>query len=387
MFGRIVVYVFLLAIVSDVYIFFTYIKKLTKSTLLRALWFLPSIILLFCVYFFFFSGEDYASRDTFLIVFIAAMFPKIFFAIISLLDLPLRYFFKWKIYPFTVLGLVVAIGVFYIVIYGSVIGKTDFRVNEVEFDSVNLPESFNNYKIVQVSDLHIGNWKDDRAPIKKVVELINQQQPDIVFVTGDLVHHAATELDGFEDILSKIKAPDGVYSVLGNHDYGPYYRWDSEEDEIFNLKDLKQRQTDMGWELLNNTHVYLVREKDSIALIGVENDGAPPFSKYGDLPKAMNGMNSVRFKMLLSHDPTHWRREVLNTDIDLMFAGHTHGTQLALGSFSIASFVYPEWGGLYKEGNQGLYVNVGIGHVGIPFRFGAWPEITVMTLKTADPKE
>ncbi len=138
----------------------------------------------------------------------------------------------------------------------------------------------------------------------------------------------------------------------------------------------------MGWITLNNEHTYITAGSDSIALVGVENDGAPPFPQYGDLPKATQGISKDKLTVLLSHDPTHWRREVLASGIDVMLAGHTHGTQFALGSFSPAAFVYPEWRGLYTEGGQALYVNVGIGHVGIPFRYGAWPEITEITLKS-----
>lgn len=213
-----------------------------------------------------------------------------------------------------------------------------------------------------------------------MVDLVNAQKPDLIVFTGDLVNNRAAELDGFEEILSQLHATDGVYSILGNHDYGPYYRWKSKREQVNNLNDLKKRQADMGWILLNNEHTLLHRGNDSIALIGVENEGEPPFSQHGDLPKAQAGTNGL-FKLLLSHNPTHWRREVLpQSDIDLMLAGHTHAMQLAIGHHSPASWIYPEWGGMYMEDNRGLYVNVGMGFVGLPFRFGAWPEITVITL-------
>jgi len=315
-------------------------------------------------------------------IFIGVALPKIFFTIISWLDLPFRYFFKWKVYPFTIAGILAAIGMVYIVVYGATIGKTKFEVKQVEFSSPNLPVSFDGYKIVQISDLHIGSWKNNFEPIVKLVDIINQQKADAVMVTGDLVNSRAVELDGFKGILAGIKAKDGVYSILGNHDYGIYHRWDTKEGERQNLENLKQRQINMGWKLLNNEHTFLKKGKDSIGLIGVENAGSRFFPNFSDLSKAMKGTESTRFKLLLSHDPTHWRREVLNTDIDLMLAGHTHATQFALGNFSIAQFVYPEWRGLYTKDNQGLYVNVGIGFVGLPFRFGAYPEITVITLKS-----
>lgn len=380
MVGRVLTILFLLLVVADVYIYFLFIRKLTQSALLHILWFVPSLLLIGLYYLYIAKGGS-EHRYLFSIICLAVAVPEILFFVVSLLDLPLRYFFDWKVYPFTVVGLLVAACTVFIVIYGSTIGKTKFEVNEVEFRSSKIPESFDGYKVVQISDIHIGNWKGDKNSIERMVTLVNKQKPDVVVITGDLVHNSAAELDGFEDILSEIKAPDGVYSILGNHDYGSYKRWENKRAEVLNFKDLQKRQADMGWKLLNNEHTYLTKGNDRIALIGVENDGAPPFSKHGDLPKAMKGTKDSEFKLLLSHDPTHWRREVLNTDVDLMLAGHTHGTQFAIGRFSFASLMYPEWGGMYTEGSQGLYVNVGIGAVMLPFRFGAWPEITVITLK------
>jgi len=382
MFGKILTYAFILLIISDVYIYSVFIRKLTKNIVLRLLWFIPSIFLLIGLYFFFYSGMKSNYRDIYMLTYLGIVLPKAFFFIISLLDLPLRLFFKkWKIYPFTIVGFITAIAALYIIVYGSIWGKTDFDVKNITFTSSRLPDSFNDYRVVQVSDLHIGNWKGNKAPIKELVDIINEQKADVVMVTGDLVNHAAKELVGYESILSSIKSKDGVYSVLGNHDYGAYRHWENKQKEAQNLADLKTKQQNFGWKLLNNVHLHIIKNKDSIAIIGVENSGRPPFSDHGDLPKAMKGIDKNTFKILLSHDPTHWRREVLNTDIDLMLAGHTHATQFKLGPFSFASLAYPEWGGLYQSGSQGLYVNVGIGYVAVPFRFGAWPEITVITLK------
>ena len=381
MFGRIFTIVFIILLIADLYIFFLYIKKLTNRITLRILWFVPSVILLAGLYIFFYTDFGRGYRDIFMLTFILIALPKIFFTIISLFDLPLRYFFKWKVYPFTILALMVSVAAIYIVIYGSTVGKSKFEVNRIEYASSKLPQEFNGYKIVQLSDLHIGNWEGDTKSISRMVDIVNGLNPDVIVITGDLVHNTASELDGYENILSTLKAKDGVYSILGNHDYGLYKRWGSEEKQRLNLEDLKKRQASMGWHLLNNEHTYLIRSNDSIALIGVENDGSPPFPQYGDLPKATKGIGSDKLKILLSHDPTHWRREALGSGMDLMLAGHTHATQFALGSFSPAAFVYPEWRGLYTEGDQALYVNVGIGHVGMPFRYGAWPEITEITLK------
>lgn len=384
MFRRILLILFLPMLIADIYIFAVFIRKLTKNIPLRILWFIPTILLISGVYLYFYSGIHLEYRDTFMVAFAAIAFAKILFTVVSWLDLPLRYFLrKWKVYPFTIIGSILAIGVLYIAVYGHVWGKTNFEIKEVTFASPNLPASFDGYRIVQISDLHIASWEGDTKPIEKLVEIVNQQQADAIMITGDLVHNRAIELDGFEDILSRIKARDGVYSVLGNHDYGLYYPWKNDKAKEDNLRDLKQRQTDMGWILLNNEHTFLKRGNDSIALIGVENAGVKHFPDFSDLPKAMKGTETTDFKLLLSHDPSHWQREVLSTDIDLMLSGHTHGAQLAIGPISPVSFIYPEWSGLYTQGEKGLYINVGIGSVAIPFRYGAFPEITVIRLKNS----
>ena len=295
-----------------------------------------------------------------------------------------QYFHKWLRWPrtpFICTGLTLAVLSIVMILYGSFVGRTRFEVKEVTYTSPRLPQAFDGYRIVQLSDLHIGSWQGNTPAIRKLVDLVNAQQPDLIVFTGDLVNHRAVELNDFQEILAGLKAGDGVYSILGNHDYGPYFHWKSKQDQDNNLIELKQRQAAMGWKLLNNEHTFLIQGNDSIALIGVENQGEPPFSQHGDLPKAKAGIEGM-FKLLLSHNPTHWRREVLpESDIDLMLAGHTHAMQLQLGNYSPSVYIYPEWGGMYLEGTRGLYVNVGIGYVGLPFRFGAWPEITVLTLR------
>ena len=283
--------------------------------------------------------------------------------------------------PFTAIGLVLGAISFCNILYGTLVGVSRFEVKEVEYRSADLPKGFDGYRIVQISDIHIGSWQGNPEPIKRLVDLINAQKPDLIVFTGDLVNQQSHELDGFQQILSQLHAPDGVYSILGNHDYGSYYHWPSPEAEAQNMVYLKEQQKAMGWKLLNNEHDILHHRGDSIALIGVENDGEPPFSQFADLPKAMQGTEGM-FRVLLSHNPTHWRREVLpKSDISLMLAGHTHAMQGILFGHSLAELLYPEWRGMYYEGDRALYVNIGIGYVGLPFRFGAWPEITVLTLR------
>lgn len=368
-------------IISDIYVYQQFIRKFSKKTITAITWFLPSILILFIGYLYFFAETLNDYRGEFTILFFAFTFAKVIFFAFSIIDLPLCYFFKRKSYLFTILGIAAGMSTIGIFAYGHIYGREQFTVNNIEFSSTSLPDSFDGYKIVQISDIHIGNWRYNPDAIKAVVKMVNELQADAVMITGDLIHNRADELDGFEDILSSISAKDGVYSALGNHDYGLYRRWPNKEEKEANFKDLIRRQDAMGWKLLMNENTFIRKGNDSIALIGVENDGEPPFPSYGDLPLAMKGVENTPFKILLSHDPSHWRREVLNTDIDLTLAGHTHGTQLAIGGFSPAAALYKEWGGMYNEGKQSLYVNVGIAHVLFPFRFGAWPEITEITLK------
>ncbi|NDW09903.1 metallophosphoesterase [Dysgonomonas sp. 520] len=373
---------FPLLILIDIYIFLVFIRKLTRNVLLRVLWFLPSFLFYEGVYKIIFRVQDYHILLSFIIISVIA--AKLVFVLISFWDFPLGYFIKRKIRIFTILGLVACFIIFFVTIYGSVVGQTKFVVKEVEFASSRLPQSFDGYKVVQVSDLHIGTWSDRKGEIEKVIDIVNQQKADVIVLTGDLVNVETKELEGFEDILSRLKAPDGVFSVLGNHDYGDFREWPSEKAKQQNLIDLCAAQKEMGWEMLNNAHTYLVRQNDSIALIGTENFGYFGYPQFADINKAMQGISSDKFTLLLTHDPTFWRYYALHRGVDLTLAGHTHGNQFSIGNLSLASITYPEWSGLYVEGTQGIYVNVGIASVLLPFRFGAWPEITVMTLRKKD---
>jgi hypothetical protein len=377
----------LMLFIPDAYIYWHYVRKWNKAQWVRILWWLPSVILAAG-----FIGARYIGTQNpmserqsiiaWLGIFILCIgVPKLIFMLIDLIGRILHAIIKpismrW----FAWLGTILAVGFFGIAFYGSTLGLSHFQVKEVTYTSSRLPQGFDGYRIVQISDIHSGSFKDRPGIIKEMVKLVNEQQGDVVFFTGDLVNQRSKELDQFVDVLSQLHAPDGVYSILGNHDYGRYFRWAQPGDEESNQEHLEKQQFNMGWKFLKNQHDIIHRGNDSIAVIGVENDGNPPFPQYADLPKASEGTEGM-FRILLSHDPTHWRREVLpTTDIDLMLAGHTHGAQFMLFGWTPASWIYDEWGGMYQEGSQGLYVNVGIGFVGLPFRFGAWPEITVITL-------
>lgn len=386
MLQRIFIFLTLIVILPDIYIYQMFIARQMVHPALKVLYWAPTFFLLAgLIYLTFFTPEDFVSQHMrgigwFAVVLFLFALPKLTFMLCSVIGLPFNYLLHWPKTPFVYAGLVLAVINAGVILYGSLIGKTQFEVKEVAYYSSKLPPAFKGYRIVQLSDIHIGSWEGNARALQRMVDLVNAQHPDLIVFTGDLVNNQAKELDGFQQILSGLHAKDGVYSVLGNHDYGPYYKWESQRAQVENLADLKKREAEMGWKLLNNEHVILHQGNDSIALIGVENEGEPPFSQHGDLTKAMQGTEGM-FQLLLSHNPTHWRREVLpQSPIDLMLAGHTHAMQMALGHHSPSSFVYPEWSGMYSEEGRNLYVNIGLGFVGLPFRFGAWPEITVITL-------
>lgn len=274
-------------------------------------------------------------------------------------------------------------------IYGMVKGAFDYKVHKVKVVLPDLPSSFNGLKIVQISDIHSGSFVST-SPLEAAVKLVNEQKPDLIFFTGDLVNNKADEIEPFVETLSKMSAPMGIYSTLGNHDYGDYYKWGSREAKMNNMEDLKKSHAAMGWKLLMNEHIALERGDDKIAVLGVENWGGNlNFPKYGDLEKAYAGTEKYPVKLLLSHDPSHWNKQVLENykDINITFSGHTHGFQFGIEipgfKWSPSQYVYKEWAGLYTKGDQHIYVNRGLGFLGYPGRVGISPEITVMELYNA----
>lgn len=250
-----------------------------------------------------------------------------------------------------------------------------------------LPDEFKGLRIIQISDIHSGSF-DDPAAVAEGMEAIMQEKPDLILFTGDLVNDRADEIVPYLNVFNQLKAPMGVFSVLGNHDYGDYVHWVSEDEKKQNLEKLKQHHADMGWRLLMNEHVLLERNKQQIALIGIENWGARGFTKYGDMKKAVAGLENlnVPVKILLSHDPSHWEAEVRKDykDIALTLSGHTHGMQFGIDipgfKWSPVQYVYKQWAGLYQQENQNLYVNRGFGFIGYQGRLGILPEITMIEL-------
>lgn len=270
-----------------------------------------------------------------------------------------------------------------LMVYGFFFGWRHLVVRTATCESALLPEAFDGYKVLQLSDIHIGTFLRNRSFIDKLADVVNRQQADLIVFTGDLVNVSAEELIPFQSSLKRMQAPDGIYSVMGNHDYCEYGADKSHRNIARNQNVLKYLEEKIGWQLLMNEHVLIRRGTDAtLAVIGVENISRPPFPDHGDLRKAMEGLPAGMFKILLSHDPSHWRREVLRqTDIALTLSGHTHAGQMRFGKFSPARWAYNEWGGKYVEGHSMLYVSLGIGGT-VPFRFGAWPEVNVIRLKT-----
>ena len=271
--------------------------------------------------------------------------------------------------------------------YGIISGAHDYRVRKVILKLPNLPASFHGIRMAQISDVHSGSFYNKTA-VKGGVDMMLAEKPDVVFFTGDLVNDTATEVSDYIDVFGRITAPLGVYSTLGNHDYGDYRQWPSVEAKKQNLLDMIQAHKVLGWNLLNNENRVLTQGSDQIAIVGVENWGTR-FAKYGDLDKARQGVEDIPVKLLLSHDPSHWEAQVLPKypDIDLMLAGHTHGMQFGIeaGSFkwSPAQYIYKQWAGLYQQNNQYLYVNRGYGYLLFPGRVGILPEITIIELEKA----
>ncbi len=271
-------------------------------------------------------------------------------------------------------------------LYGMYKGKYNFRVLRYTLEFDDLPEAFDGYKLTQISDIHSGSF-DNKNKIEYAVDLINEQASDVILFTGDMVNNKASEMLPWVDTFSKLRAKDGKFSILGNHDYGDYFHWESAQEKHNNLEELKQIQRQIGFDLLLNESRFLEKNGERLALIGVENWGKG-FKKAGDLKKATLNTHKNDFKILMSHDPTHWEQKVINDDnlYHLTLSGHTHGMQFGIEipgwiKWSPVKWRYKYWAGIYEEMGQYLNVNRGLGFLAFPGRVGIWPEITVIELK------
>lgn len=335
--------------------------------LLAILWWVPSLLLVLAevglqMGFF----HKLSVRVLFTTILFSA-FPKVVFI---LFDAFLPCFF----------ALIPALGVMGWFVFGFIEGWKRLELKHITFTSPDLPPYFDGYRLVQITDFHLGSFPPGNDFVQKVVDATNNEEPDMILFTGDLVNNQASEVEPYLDTLGQLHASDGIYSIWGNHDYCEYGNNHSIGALKRNRRMLYGYQESLGWHQLMNDHHVVSHGMASIAVIGVENPGQPPFTNRSNLKKAMKGLNPDMFKILLSHDPHHWRREVVGKKIQLTLAGHTHAGQLKIGKWTPARMAFKEWGGAYRIGEQMLYVSSGIGG-SFPFRLGAWPELTVITLK------
>ncbi|UCE93827.1 MAG: metallophosphoesterase [Flavobacteriaceae bacterium] len=320
---------------------------------------------------------------------VSSFIPKIIFVII----ISFLYFSNYmmsereSLMVIPVIGLLAGFLPFFVIIYAIFKALYRFKVHHLHLKTPLLPKTFEELRIVQISDLHLGSFNFRYHILERAVKIINHLEPDLIVFTGDLVNNFAWELKGWSEVLKELKAKKGKFAVLGNHDYGDYSSWETPELKKSNFESIKYFYKKIGFNLLLNESFILKSEEAEIVILGVENWGVPPFKQYGDLAKSLENVTSIPFKILLSHDPTHWPEEVVSfTNIYLTLSGHTHGMQAGVKlknkQWSPIKYKYKHWAGLHKEGDQYLNVNRGLGWLGFPGRLGMRPEITCIDVKT-----
>jgi len=332
-------------------------------------------------------AHNYTVYFYFNVIFFIDLIVKLFISISYLLYL----LFRKKAFARTILisGIIIGSGVGMIMLYGTLWGKRELKVTQVELHFNNLPKNFDNYTIVQFSDLHLGSFLNSTALLKKTERKIKAIHPNLILFTGDLVNNFWEETLGYKDIFKQINVDGFSYAILGNHDYGNYTTWSSEQAKHENFMNIVQAFKELGFHLLRNENVPLVVNEDTIYLAGVENWGHRPFPQLANLNKALGNIPENGFKILMTHDPAHWESSVKGKrNIELTLSGHTHGLQWGIKAagipFSLAYLIRKDWGGLYYWNNNYLYVNTGLGTVGIPWRIDMSPELTVFTLKRVE---
>jgi hypothetical protein len=403
----------LLLILLDVYVFYV-VKALSQTTSQRtktivyaAYWSVSAVTILLLLLLPYLNWENWpkAARTYTFAIIVGLFFAKVIASVIFVID-DLRRLVQWasgKLFFrnteaegfsgegisrsvfLSWLGLASGATLFGTLVYGFG-NKYNYDVKRIKLAFDNLPGAFKGLKIVHISDIHSGSFTN-KAGVQKGIHKIMNEKPDLILFTGDLVNDRAIEMKDYKEVFAQLTAPMGVNSILGNHDYGDYVRWESEAAKRENLEVLKTVHKEIGWRLLMNEHVVLEKRGEKIAVLGIENwGGKGRFPKYGKMHKAHPGTENYPFKILLSHDPSHWEAEVLTkySDVDLTLSGHTHGMQFGVEipgfKWSPVQYMYKQWAGLYETGKQKLYVNRGFGFIGYPGRVGILPEITVMEL-------
>jgi predicted MPP superfamily phosphohydrolase len=384
-------FILLLWLGADLY-FYQVIQTLIGSDALRWVYWLIDLLLMGGIVTVIFARRGSRVQQkliTWLIgLMLLAFVPRLFSVPILMVEDVTRLFLGFPPRPVWVseVTLGVAAVLFLIVLFGITRGRHFYRVRRETIHFPDLPEAFDGFTITQITDVHSGSFTN-AAGVQKGLDLVNAQQSDVILFTGDLVNNQASEMNRWVPAFAGLKAPMGKYSVLGNHDYGDYMRWEAPEAKKANLVRLKQVHTEIGFRLLLDEAITLQKGGQSITLVGVENWGKGGFHRYGDLKKATAGVSDDAFKILMSHDPSHWEGVTLDhhQHIHLTLSGHTHGMQFGIELFgfkwSPIKYVYKQWAGLYRQKDRFLYVNRGFGFLGLKGRIGMWPEVAVITLK------
>lgn len=388
MITRIAILLILMAVVPDLYIDRRFLRRIKgrRAMLRRLLWWLPTLgMIAYTMVFVFdrqFAPSDIKILNVYLFLVGLLITPKCLFALCSAIGWGVKKMIRRKANYGNIVGVVMVVLNWYVLFYGSFVGFDQITVKEMTYESAELPETFDGYRIVQFSDAHVGTYIGGREHLlRAVVDTINAQCPDMVVFAGDLQNREPQEIRPFVDVLGGIKAKDGVFSVIGNHDYADYIEA-TPDIKAENEKETRELERKMGWRLLVNEHEVVRRGTDSIVIAGLDNDGdGKKFPQRGDVRKALEGVSDSAFVVMAEHDPTCWRRKILpESRAQLTLSGHTHAMQFMIGNWSPASFVYKEWGGLFSEGARALIVSTGIGGF-IPFRFGVPGEIVVITMR------
>ena len=373
---------FIIVGLAGFYVWWNFIKS--KKAFISILYWTPLAIMIASVTMGQHGVLTYYTLRVFFVLFICLGIPIIIFAIISIISQLLGRFISKPYVARNIMAFCITVVVIGCAIYGFTYGWKRVEIVRQTIESHDIPPAFNNYRIVQLSDLHVGTFDHDPSVLDNIISIVNDLKPNLIVFTGDLINVHHEELDPYMQALSGLTATDGVISIMGNHDYG-YYDKKADSDELDRrILILQQKEREMGWDLLLNENRIIERDGQYLAIVGVENDSKPPHPAKADLKTALEGIPDDAYVILLSHDPSHWRREVVpETNIPITLSGHTHAMQFKIGKVSPSQLIYEEWGGGFDEEEQILYVNVGTGS-SVPFRFGAWSEIGLITLKHLD---